>query len=167
LEEDSVKRTAVVAAASVYAAMYVALVFAFSPISYGAVNLRVANILVGLIPLMGWPAILGQTLGVFIANQPAFGDQLGAIDLVNVLPTFAFSWLLWRLRRRSVLLGLALYSSALGVSVSFALNYALNLPLVVTVPQVTLGIFLATTVLGYIFYRAVGRLGILQRRFPS
>lgn len=161
------KRSVVVATASVYAAMYVALVLAFSPISYGVVNLRVANILVGLVPLVGWPAVLGQTLGVLIANQPALGDQLGPIDLVNVIPTFVFSWLLWRLRRRSVFLGLALYSLALGVSVSFALSYAFNLPVLVEIPQVTVGIFLATAVLGYIFYRAVERLGVLQRRFGA
>jgi len=167
LEEKIVKRSIVVATASVYAAMYVSLVLAFSPISYGTINLRVANVLIGLVPIIGWPAVLGQTLGVFIANQPALGDQLGAVDLVNVIPSFIFSWLLWKLRRRSVLLGLTLYSVALGVSVSFALSYAFNLPLLVTIPQVTAGIFLATVVLGYILYKAVSRLGVLQRRFPS
>ena len=161
------KRSVVVAAASVYAAMYVTLVLAFSPISYGAINLRVANILIGLVPIIGWPAVLGQTLGVFIANQPALGDQLGAIDLINVIPSFAFSWLIWKLRDRSVFLGLTIYSVALGISVSFALSYAFNLPLLVTIPQVTVGVFLATAVLGYILYKAASRLGILQRRFPG
>lgn len=161
------KRTVVVATASVYAAMYVALALLFSPISYGVVNLRIANVLIGLVPIIGWPAILGQTLGVFIANQPALGDQLGAIDLINVVPTLAFSWLLWKLRKRSVFLGLTLYSLALGATVSFALNYAFGIPMVVAVPQVTIGIFLATAVLGYALYRAISRLGVLQRRFPS
>lgn len=161
------KRSLVVAAAAVYAAMYVVLVIVFSPISYGVVNLRVANILMGLVPLMGWPAVLGQALGVFIANQPAFGDTLGPIDLINVLPSFVFAWVLWKLRKRSVFLGLTIYSVALGISVSYALNYAFNLPLSVEIPQVTAGIFLATAVLGYIFYRAVVRLGILQRRFDT
>ncbi len=161
------KRSVVLATASVYAAMYVALVLAFSPISYGVINLRVANILIGLVPLVGWPAVLGQTLGVLIANQPALGDQLGPIDLINVVPSFIFSWLLWKLRNVSVLLGLALYSVALGVSVSFALSYAFSLPLAVEIPQVTAGIFLATAVMGYVLYRSVKRLGVLQRRFPN
>ena len=161
------KKSVVLATASVYAAMYVALVLAFSPISYGVVNLRVSNILVGLIPLVGWPAILGQTLGVLIANQPALGDPLGPIDLINVIPTLLFSWLLWRMRRKSVFLGLTLYSLALGISVSFALSYAFDLPMLIEVPQVTVGIFLATAVLGYGFYRAVEKLGILQRRFGN
>ncbi len=161
------KRTVVVATASVYASMYVAMVLLFSPVSYGAINFRVANVLVGLIPLLGWPGVLGQTLGVFIANQPAFGDQLGAIDLVNVLPTLVCSWILWRLRKRSVFLGLVIYSIALGLSVSFALSYAFGLPFLLTIPQVTAGIFLATGILGYLLYKAVGRLGVIQRRFPG
>lgn len=155
------------ATAAVYAAMYVVLVIVFSPISYGVVNLRVANILMGLVPLIGWPAVVGQALGVFIANQSAFGDTLGPIDLINVLPSFVFAWVLWRLRKRSVFLGLTIYSVALGISVSYALNFAFNLPLSVEIPQVTAGIFIATAVLGYIFYRAVARLGILQRKFDS
>ncbi len=161
------KRSLVIATAAVYAAMYVALVLLFSPISYGVINLRVANVLMGLVPLIGWPAVVGQALGVFIANQPALGDTLGPIDLINVLPSFVFAWVLWRLRKTSVLLGLSLYSVALGISVSLALNYAFNLPLAVEIPQVTAGIFLATTVLGYILYKAVARLGILQRRFSE
>jgi uncharacterized membrane protein len=162
-----VRRSVVVAAAAVYAAMYAVLVLVFSPISYGVINLRVANVLIGLVPLIGWPAILGQALGVFIANQPALGDSLGPIDLLNVLPSFVFAWVLWKLRKSSVFLGLTLYSIALGISVSYALNYAFNLPLSVEIPQVTVGIFLATAVLGYILYRSVERLGILQRRFGT
>ncbi len=161
------KRSVVVATAAVYAAMYVVLALLFSPISYGVVNLRVANILMGLVPIIGWPAIFGQALGVFVANQPALGDALGPIDLINVVPSLVFAWVVWKLRRRSVFIGLTLYSVALGVSVSYALSYAFNLPLLVEIPQVTAGIFLATAVLGYIFYKAVSRLGVLQRRFGA
>lgn len=167
LGEQIVKRTVVVATAAVYAAMYVVLVLAFSPISYGAINLRVANVLLGLVPLIGWPAVVGQAIGVFIANQPALGDSLGPIDLINVVPSFLFALLLWKLRNTSVFLGLTLYSVALGVSVSYALNYAFGLPLEVEIPYVTAGIFLATAVLGYLLYKAVERLGILQRRFGN
>jgi uncharacterized membrane protein len=161
------RRSVVAATAAIYAAMYVALAFIFSPISYGVINLRVANVLVGLVPIIGWPAILGQALGVFIANQPALGDPLGPIDLINVVPSFLFSFVLWKLRNRSVFLGLTIYSVALGVTVSYALHYAFNLPLLVEIPQVTLGIFVATALLGYAMYRAVERLGVLQRRFPN
>lgn len=155
-------RNFLIATASVYAAMYVALTYVFSPISYGPVNFRVANLLEGLIPLMGWPAILGQTLGVFIANSRS---PLGPIDLINVVPTFLFSWLIWKLRRVSVLLGLVLYSVALGITVSLALNYAFGLPLYVEIPYVTAGILVVTAFFGYLFYKAVERFGVLDRYF--
>ena len=161
------RRSVLISTAAVYAAMYVVLALSFNPISYGAINLRVANVLIGLVPIIGWPAILGQTLGVFIANQPALGDPLGPIDLINVIPSFVFSFLLWKLRNRSVFLGLTLYSVALGITVSYALNYAFKLPLSVEIPQVTLGVFIATAVLGYLLFKSVKRLGVLQRRFPD
>ncbi len=155
--------------------MYVALGLVFSPISYGVINLRLANVLIGLVPIIGWPRMIGQALGVFIVNQPLLGDPLGPIDLVNVAPSFVFSWLIWKLRNKSVFLGLTLYSVALGISVSFALSYAFNLPLLTfwsgqapgLIPTVTTGIFLATAVLGYVLYKAVNKLGVLQRRFPG
>jgi uncharacterized membrane protein len=165
--EEKARSSVVAATAAIYAAMYVALAFLFSPISYGVINFRVANVLIGLVPIIGWPAVLGQALGVFIANQPALGDPLGPIDLINVIPSFLFSFLLWKLRNTSVFLGLTLYSVALGITVSYALSYAFSLPLLVEIPQVTIGIFLATAVLGYIMYRSVKRLGVLQRRFPN
>jgi uncharacterized membrane protein len=163
----SSRRSLLIATAAIYAAMYVALALLFNPISYGAINLRVANVLIGLVPIIGWPAVLGQTLGVFIANQPALGDPLGPIDLINVIPSFLFSLLLWKLRDKSVFLGLTLYSVALGITVSYALNYAFKLPLAVEIPQVTVGVFIATAILGYILFKSVKRLGVLQRRFPN
>ena len=161
------RRSVLIATAAIYAAMYVALALLFNPISYGVINLRVANVLIGLVPIIGWPAVLGQTLGVFIANQPALGDPLGPIDLINVVPSFLFSLLLWKLRNTSVFLGLTLYSVALGITVSYALNYAFKLPLVVEIPQVTAGVFVATAVFGYLLFKSVKRLGVLQRRFPN
>lgn len=160
------RRSLVIATAAVYAATYVALVLAFGQISYGVVNLRVANVLVGLIPLIGWPAILGQALGVFLGNTVS---TLGPIDLINVVPSFVFSWVLWRVRKTSVFLGLTLYSIALGVTVTFALGYVgfLPSPWYLGFLYVFTGIFLMTAILGYTFYRAVQRLGILQRRYET
>ena len=161
------RRSVLISTAAVYAAMYVVLALVFNPISYGAINLRVANVLMGLVPIIGWPAVLGQTLGVFIANQPALGDPLGPIDLINVIPSFLFSFLLWKLRNKSVFLGLTLYSVALGITVSYALNYAFKLPLLVEIPQVTVGVFIATAVFGYLLFRSAKQLGVLQRMFPN
>ncbi len=157
------RRTLVIATAAVYAALYAALTIALGQISYGNVNFRVANGLLGLIPLIGWPAVIGQGLGVLLANVAS----PYSLDSLNALPSFVFAWVIWELRNVSVILGLTLYSLALGLSVSLVIGYP-NLSLVYSLlPVVTLGIFLATVVLGYMLYRAVGRTGVLQRRFGT
>ncbi len=160
------RRTLVVTTAALYAATYVALTLAFGQVSYGVVNLRVANVMVGLIPLIGWPAILGQTMGVFLGN--AF-STLGPIDLINVIPSFVFSWVLWKVRKRSVFLGLTVYSLALGATVTIALGYVgfLNGPWYLGFAYVFAGIFAMTAIFGYFFYAAVERLGVLQRRYGT
>jgi QueT transporter len=161
-----VKRSLVISTAAVYAATYVALVLAFGQFSYGVVNLRVANLMVGLVPLIGWPAILGQTLGVFLGNTVS---TLGPVDLLNVAPSFVFSWVLWKVRKKSVFLGLTVYSVALGATVSIALGYVgfLTSPWYVGFAYVFAGIFVMTAVFGYALYRAVEKLGVLQRRFGT
>ncbi len=157
------RRTLVIATAAVYAALYAALTVALGQISYGSVNFRVANGLLGLIPLIGWPAVIGQGLGVLLANVASPYP----LDSLSALPSFVFAWVIWELRNVSVVLGLALYSLALGLSVSLVIGYP-NLSLVYSLfPVVTLGILLATVVLGYMLYRAVGRTGVLQRRFGT
>ena len=163
LGEGTVRRTLVVATAALYAALYAALTIAFGQIGYGGINFRVANALLGLIPLIGWPAVIGQGFGVLLANAAS----PYSLDTLNVVPSFVFAWVIWKLRKVSVILGLTLYSLALGASVSLVIGYP-NLSLVYSLfPIVTLGIFLATTVLGYFLYRAVGRSGVLQRRFGT
>lgn len=159
--EIVMRRTTLVARASPYVAMYVAIIYTFSPISYGQVQLRLANVVLGLIPLIEWPAVIGQAVGVFVSN---IGSPLGPIDLLNTLPSFIFSSIILKLRNVSVILGLVLYSIGLGLSVSFALNYAFGLPLIVNVPWVTAGNFVAGA-LAYLLYKAVKRIGVLQRSY--
>jgi uncharacterized membrane protein len=155
---NSSRRSVLVATSAVYAAVYVVLTLVLSPFSYGEVQLRVANVLTGLVPILGWPAIIGQGLGVFIAN---IDSPLGPVDLLNSLPSLFFSWVVWRLRNRSVFLGLTCYSVGLGASVGLSLVYVYKLPVLVTVLTTMVGIFVATTILGYLLYRAVTRTGVL------
>ncbi len=148
-----------VAVATTYAGLYVALVFILAPISYQQIQLRVADVLLGLIPLLGWSGIIGHGVGVMIANTPS---PMGPIDMLNAIPSFIFSWLIWKLRKVSVFLGLTIYSIALGCSVGFTLNYVFGLPLLLTIVYVAMGIFLSSAVLGYMLYSTVKRLGILR-----
>lgn len=135
---------------AIVATLYSILVYVFSPISFQMIQVRVANALMGLVPILGVSAIIGITLGVFIANLVS---PLGFIDLLSVAPTFIGLIIIYKLRNYSVLLGLTIYSVILGAWVSFMLWYVFNIPYIASFIYVTIGIVIATTGLGYLVYK--------------
>ncbi|MEM2875966.1 MAG: QueT transporter family protein, partial [Candidatus Bathyarchaeia archaeon] len=46
------------------AASYAGLVYSLAPISFMLIQVRVANALIGLVPILGLPAVYGVTLGI-------------------------------------------------------------------------------------------------------
>ena len=84
------------------AAVYTALCLALQPLSYGLVQIRVAEMLC-LLPVFGPDYIVGVTLGCFLANL--LGTALGTTVAVDILfGTFAtllacvLTWLLRKVR---------------------------------------------------------------------
>jgi uncharacterized membrane protein len=149
----------------IYAALYTALSVELGPLSYGQVNVRLANIMVALIPLLGWAGAVGQGMGVLIANF--FGvvtglSPLGWIDLLNAIPSFVMAVAIWKLRNRNVLAGTVSYSVVLAITVGFMLSYVLGLPLLATCIYVLIGNLIATTAVGYPIYKAFKKTGFLE-----
>lgn len=139
----------------VFCSMYVALVNIFEPISFQQIQMRVANSLIGLVPLFGWPAVYGLTLGVLLGNLVS---PLGPIDLLSALPSFLGLLIVHRLRRVSVLLGLQAYSTIVSIWVAFMLNHIFQLPYFLTFAYVLIGVSAATTGLGYTLYKSLSKL---------
>jgi uncharacterized membrane protein len=140
-------------------ALYAVLVTAFAPISFQQIQVRVANSLIGLVPIFGWPVICGLALGVFLGN---LASPLGLIDLLSVLPSLLGLVIVYRLRGVSVLLGLQGYSTVVSAWVAYMLMLVFNLPYVVTFIYVLLGVSVATTGLGYLLYKSLSRLGVAR-----
>jgi hypothetical protein len=67
--------------AAVIAALYAALVIFLAPISFGPIQLRMADALIPLSALMGLPAVVGVSLGALIGNA-YFMAYTGLIDVV-------------------------------------------------------------------------------------
>jgi len=111
-EEKMGSKSKILAGSAIYAALYTTLVFVLAPISYREVQLRIADALLGLVPLMGWAGIIGHSVGVFISNIPS---PLGEIDMINAVPRFILAWLVGTLRRIRGVVGCTIYSSAVGV----------------------------------------------------
>ncbi len=64
---------------AVIAALYAAIVIILAPISFGPIQLRVADALIPLAALFGLPAVYGVALGALVANTYWF---LSPIDVV-------------------------------------------------------------------------------------
>ena len=61
-------KTSELSLAIVFSSLYAVLVVVLAPISFGPVQLRVADCLIPLAALFGWPVIAGVTVGCFIGN---------------------------------------------------------------------------------------------------
>lgn len=99
------KKSVEVAASAILAATYVALVMIFHPVSFLAIQVRVADALTGFVPILGMPAVYGITLGVFMANLTS---PLGPIDYLSFIPNFVGLMIVYKLRKVSVLAGLVI-----------------------------------------------------------
>jgi uncharacterized membrane protein len=143
----------------VCAASYAALVIFLAPISFLQMQVRVANTLMGLVPILGMPAVYGLTLGVFLGN---IVSPLGPIDLISPLPSFIGLFAIYKLRNKSVLLGLLIYSFIISLWVAFMLNLVIGVPYWITLAYVFLGVAIATVGLGYLLYKAVSKVGLVK-----
>lgn len=149
-------KKAEVVRAIVLAAMYAVLVNVFHPISFTVIQVRIANALIGVVPLLGMPAVYGLTLGVFLANLTS---PLGLIDWFSFIPSFIGLMIVYKLRKFSVFVGLIIYSVLLGAWVAFMLWYVFKAPYIITFVYVTIGIAIATAGLGYLVYKTLSKIG--------
>jgi uncharacterized membrane protein len=149
----------------VYAALYAALVVVLGGFSYGPIQVRLADSLVAVVPLLGLPGVLGHTLGVFTANlfSPA-----GLLDLLNTAPSFAMSFVVFyvykRTKRDYTVIGTCVaYSGVLGVTVGWMLSYVYALPLLPTMAYVAIGNVIASVLIGWPLFKVIKRTGVLQK----
>ncbi len=137
---------------AIIAAAYAALTLLLAPISYYQVQVRVADALLALTLLFGWPSIIGVTVGCFIANiLGPFGliDAIGG-SVANLVATLVG----WRLRRNKPV---SLVSMAVMVSaiVSSYLYVLFNVPYLVTFAYILVGSLISITGIGYILLKAL------------
>ena len=83
------------------AAIYTAVSFVLAPISYGFVQIRVAEAMT-LLPVFAPSAVFGVTLGCFVTNLIGFmtgANILGWLDIVfGTAATLIAAWMTWFLR---------------------------------------------------------------------
>jgi uncharacterized membrane protein len=157
-------RTTDLALIAIYASLYAALVVVLGGISYGPIQVRIADSMLGAVPLLGIPGVLGHTLGVFIGN--IFSPE-GVLDLLNTVPSFIMSFVVYYVYKRTkkdyTVIGTSVvYSAVLGTTVGWMLSYLYQLPLFLTIAYVAIGNVIATVLIGWPIFKLLKRTGLFQ-----
>jgi len=148
-----------IALTAVFAALYAVGVVFLAPISFQVFQVRIADALLPLAMLFGWPAVLGLSLGAFVAN--VFGG-LGPVDMIggaaaNFIGTYAAWQIVRRKGQRWTLLGVAVEVLVVTFIVGTYLSYLLGIPLQISWLGIFLGSLTAIGVLGTILVFALSR----------
>lgn len=160
-------RSVVVATAAVYAAMYVALVAFFPFLSFLQLNVRIANVLKGMVKF--WPAgvLLGNFAAVVVGNY--LFSPLGFLDvLLSPVVSTALLGLAYVMSRRSFFAGLTANAVLLGTYLAWLISVVPpGADFFALLPLLLAGVLMSDLVLPYVLYRAMVNLklsrGVLGR----
>ncbi len=169
------KRSLNAALASVIAAAYAALVIALPGISFMAFQVRVADALLPLSIVLGWPAVVGVTVGCFVGNMAAPWGSWGliAIDMIGgSFANFLASYLAYKIaygrgrarRLVAVCVEIVVVTLIVGTYLTYIIGGRLELgPLYYSILiGVLIGSIVAIGVMGYALVEALERTGIIK-----
>jgi uncharacterized membrane protein len=150
---------------SVFAALYAVGVVALAPISFQVFQVRVADALLPLAILFGWPAILGFSIGAIIAN---FFGGLGIVDIVGgSVANFAATYIAWKIGQRHIrgswIVAIASEIFLIAAIVGSYLSYLFEMPVEIGVSGVLLGSIVSTGVLGTVLLLVMSRPAIADQ----
>lgn len=156
-------RSRSVAEASLFAALYAVGVLLLAPISFGVLQVRVADALIPLSILFGWPVVAGVTLGNLVANT--LGSPFGAVDVLGgSAANFIASYLAMKIAHtRSIgswLLGCVAANGAVSVIVGGYITWLAQIPLGspwwdLPIIGVLIGSTVSINILGYLLLKAL------------
>lgn len=166
-KESSKSKALFLAQGAIIAALYVALTLIFAPISYGAVQVRIAEILT-ILPLFTPAAIPGLFIGCLIANGLGGGILLDVIfgslaTLIGALGTWAIgNWIRRHQRSNASKYWLPIppiVANTVIIPLILYYGYGINIPIPIQMATVGLGEVLSCGVIGMIFQFALEKAG--------
>jgi uncharacterized membrane protein len=166
-----VSRSRNLALAAVFGALYAALVIGFAPISNLPIQVRIADVLMPLTILFGWPVILGLGIGTVVGNFAAdsitgfpsasIGLDIVGGSLVNLLAGF-LAWKIgqrsWRIRNwnTSWFIATLLETALISVVVGGYLSFVFSLPLDLSILGILAGEIVAINIGGFALLNVIG-----------
>ena len=142
------KNVAFMTQAAMIAAIYVVLTYIFAPISFGEIQVRIAEALT-ILPLFTPAAIPGLFIGCLLGN--IVGGALLPDIIFGSLATLIGAVFTWLLRSRKPIIG------TLPPIISNVVIVRVNLPIPFLMLTVGIGEVISCTILGLIVYYALNR----------
>ena len=168
----TVSRSRNLGLAAVFGALYAALVIGFAPISNLPIQVRVADALMPLAILFGWPAILGLGIGTVVGNFAAdsitgfpsasIGLDIAGGSFVNLLTGF-LAWKIgqrgWKIRNwnMSWFVATLVETALISVVVGGYLSVAFSIPLALSILGILAGEVVAINIGGFVLLNIIGR----------
>lgn len=87
------------ALASIFAALYAVLVVALAVISFQLVQVRIADALIPLSMVFGWPAVAGVAIGAAVANVVSPSPSVVVDVVFGSVANLVASFLAWKISR--------------------------------------------------------------------
>lgn len=158
----STKKLAVI---TVFAALYAVGVVFLAPISFGIVQIRVADAMLPLAMIFGVPGALGLSLGCLVSN--VFGG-LGVIDIIGGatanLVACTLAWYIGRKGRGGQrFLATVAETVVVGLIVGGYLSWLLQVPIEISILGVLIGEVIAVNLIGFPLEEAIRRSKIFRR----
>ena len=148
---------------AIVAALYAALVIVFAPISFGPIQLRIADCLIPISALLGLPAVAGVGLGALIGNMYWF---LSPIDVIlGSVANLLAGYVILKFKKR-LFLACIIASIIIGIIVGGYLwlffpppnILGINLPVwFAMIISITLSSLIAVAGLGYLLLQTLKR----------
>src|SRR2546422_4944033 len=170
----TVSRSRNLGLAAVFGALYAALVIGLAPISNLPIQVRVADALMPLAILFGWPAILGLGIGTVVGNFAAdsitgfpsasIGLDIVGGSLVNLLAGF-LAWKIgqrsWKIRNwnASWFIATLVETALTSVVVGGYLSVVFSIPLGLSILGILVGEIIATNIGGFVLLNIIGTSG--------
>ena len=161
---------------AVYAALYVVLCFVFAPISFGPIQVRIAEVLCILILFDDYAAI-SITLGCFLSNFLVGGTPQPIIDaFLGSLATFIGLYVVRYIKSNNYFLKMlpTIVSNAIIIPYEliiimgwdnvdlFGKTFVGKFAIIITVISVAIGEIIALYILGYILYKALKKTSLYK-----
>jgi len=159
---------------AIFAGLYAALVIFLAPSSSSPIQLRIADCLLPLAALFGWPIIWGATLGCLVGNSIGGIIAFGAVNPIDIIfgsiANLIATYVIFTLRRRK-LLGCTFGSVIIGLIVGGYLWLFLPAPEIsgfslpawaAMIISITISNLVAVALIGYTLLLAISRPSVIE-----